>query len=477
MKTQNTETSLGRRGFLRTLGLGAAGLALSDLLPAFAPRALASGGFDTTNMPFLVFATFDGGWDQLLALDPRDATLFGESAGIHAAYDLVQDTGVQSVLQETGGTGVRTPAGSAIDFGPACGRLPDYFADLCVVRGMDMGTLTHEVGRRYFLTGKFPRGLQASGSSLSTWVASEVGDLTPVPNLVVGMESYNEGLETFATGLTIQSSADLQYVLKAIGEPLPGATAAAVDAYVRRGGCFDQLLDQDGRVSEFLAARTKSETLAGGTLAAHFDFNGQASPEIQQVFQHFGINPVGFQAQAELQGPKGQAAIAAQAITHEVSQVVSIRLAAGIDHHDNNWSTEHGTALREGFEALCDLIDYLKATTDARGQSYWSRTVLIASSEFARTPKLNGRDGRDHHLASSCLVAGAGIRGNTLIGATEDAQYGTQPIDPATGAVDLSGSGVIVRPPDVHATVLKALGLGYDHIDNQSPVVLDAMLA
>ena len=42
---------------------------------------------------------------------------------------------------------------------------------ICVVRGMSMETLTHEAGRRRFITGKPPSGLLARGSSGATWLA------------------------------------------------------------------------------------------------------------------------------------------------------------------------------------------------------------------------------------------------------------------------------------------------------------------
>ena len=47
-------------------------------------------------------------------------------------------------------------------FGPYLGDLLGHASKLAVVRGISMDTLTHEVGRRRFLTG----GFQASGSGL-----------------------------------------------------------------------------------------------------------------------------------------------------------------------------------------------------------------------------------------------------------------------------------------------------------------------
>ena len=52
----------------------------------------------------------------------------------------------------------------------------------------------------------------------------------------------------------------------------------------------------------------------------------------------------------------------------------------------------------------------------------WSHTTLVVFSEFSRTPLVNGRDGRDHHLTNSCLVAGPGLLGNrAMVVVSEDA--------------------------------------------------------
>ena len=48
------------------------------------------------------------------------------------------------------------------------------------------------------------------------------------------------------------------------------------------------------------------------------------------------------------------------------------------------------------------------------------------------------------------------------------------PIDHATGELDSKGSHI--RPPDVHATLLAAAGLPYDHISNQDPVLLKSIM-
>ncbi|MFT7623548.1 MAG: hypothetical protein ACI9WU_002731 [Myxococcota bacterium] len=471
--TTRRNMTIGRRRLLQ--GLGAlAGTGLSgELSGLFTQVARAQTAFDADSTPLLLVCTFDGGWDQLLGLDPRNSKT-PPSAGIAPSYDLVAGSSpvVQQALSATGGTGLVTPQGSAITFGPAVGKLADLYADLCVVRGINMGTLTHEVGRRYNLTGKFPRGLAASGSSLGTWHAHQTGDLTPIPNLVVSGESFNEGLHGFATGLQVRQSFDLLTVLAALGEPLSAAAQQAVDAWAWVPKCSDQLYDGEGAVTRFLDAREKSAALADGSLAGHFRFNGGTNATVDALKAHFGVA-----TNADLNGPAGQAMIAVQALTQGVSQAVHIPLAtASIDHHDDDYQSDHAPALVAGFEALADTIAWLKQARDANNQPFWDRTTLLVTSDFARTPRLNGRGGRDHHLASSCLLAGAGIRGNTVVGATDDAAMGIRGIDPTTGAA-VSEGGILVRPPDIHATLTKAMGIGHEHIDNQDPVVLSAALA
>ncbi|MSQ84927.1 MAG: DUF1501 domain-containing protein [Myxococcales bacterium] len=463
-------SSIARRRILQGLGLASAGFLGRDLLksPAFALPV------DPNKNPLLVVATFPGGWDQMLALDPRDLSKTTIDSAAQPSYDLCvpTDPEVQKFLVETKGSGVLQPVGSKLSFGPGIGRMAQHWQDLCLIRSLDMGTLTHEVGRRFLLTGKFPRGLEASGSALGTWWAAQGGDSSPIPNLVVGGESYNEGLDIFASGLRINAAKDLLTVLTAQGAALPPATESAITDYLMKKGCGDDLLNGDGLVDDYLASRNKSLLLASGKLGVPFQFTATPSAEIQKLYDAFHINSKILQL--ELAGPRGQVMLAGQALAQGISQAVSINVSDSIDHHDDDWELRHARDLREGFNALADLIDFLKATPDKAGVALWSRTTLLVCSDFARTPKVNARGGRDHHLASSCLLAGKGIKGDTVIGAT-DSGLGMQGLDPLTGQVDPNQNAA--RPPDVHATLLHAAGLGYSHISNQMPRLITAALA
>jgi uncharacterized protein (DUF1501 family) len=75
-----------------------------------------------------------------------------------------------------------------------------------------------------------------------------------------------------------------------------------------------------------------------------------------------------------------------------------------------------------------------------------ANTLVLAFSEFGRTPVINPRGGRDHWTGAwSVLFAGGGIRGGQVVGAT-DAWAGEVKDRP-------------IEPANIAATVYRALGI------------------
>jgi hypothetical protein len=82
---------------------------------------------------------------------------------------------------------------------------------------------------------------------------------------------------------------------------------------------------------------------------------------------------------------------------------------------------------------------------DLAGRGLLDETLVVCLSEFGRTPRFNGRAGRDHWgPVFSIALAGGGIRGGVIHGASD--RLGAQPRDGR------------VRPEDVTATILHCLG-------------------
>jgi hypothetical protein len=88
--------------------------------------------------------------------------------------------------------------------------------------------------------------------------------------------------------------------------------------------------------------------------------------------------------------------------------------------------------------------------TDLDERGLLAETLVVVLSEFGRTPRINAQAGRDHWpQAQSILLAGAGIPGGTIHGATD--QHAAYPVsDPVT-------------PPDLGQTLLHLLGIPDDY--------------
>lgn len=113
----------------------------------------------------------------------------------------------------------------------------------------------------------------------------------------------------------------------------------------------------------------------------------------------------------------------------------------GWDMHDRyfqQYQDRHAWMLDQAMTALLDDLE-------ARG--LLEETVVIALGEFGRTPKINGKSGRDHwNDCYSGLIAGGGLRTGQVIGASDP--LGEYPLQrPMT-------------PADLFTTALAQLGIG-----------------
>jgi hypothetical protein len=114
------------------------------------------------------------------------------------------------------------------------------------------------------------------------------------------------------------------------------------------------------------------------------------------------------------------------------------------DTHTNNMA---------GTRSCCDQTDLPVAglLTDLAQRGLLDSTLVFWGGEFGRTPGAQGRDGRDHHpYGFSVWLAGGGIKGGQVHGATDD--FGYRAAAQRTSVADL------------HATMLHLLGLDYGRL-------------
>ena len=136
----------------------------------------------------------------------------------------------------------------------------------------------------------------------------------------------------------------------------------------------------------------------------------------------------------------GRGALLARKLVETGVRFVQVN-RGGFDNHMDVFPAmcNHGSVMDP---ALASLISDLAAS------GRLEKTLVIMLSEFGRTPNINKDAGRDHHAkVFSCLMAGGGIKGGRVIGASDK-----DGMEPAQRPVLVA---------DLHASVCHALGI--DH--------------
>ncbi len=468
---------LSRRSFYKGLGLGLGGVlgwggvslsgdSLATIEQGLAQESQSNGG------RYFMHLCLEGGWDLLLGLDPRNPLDYPD-----------QDASATGI--ETGYTRLpiqfsREPIrGDHFELGPCAEPLHAWSEQIALVRGLDMATLTHEVGRRHLNTAVAPSGLSARGSSVSTRIAAltEVdGGQQVIPHLAHLVESYNQDQMSSATALQVSSVDHLQYLLQeTLGIPsyMPVHIRGALNRYwekqqneYERHWQSQQVNTESKRLLDrALKTRVQARRLVTRSLHESFQFNADHQASLRA---HYGIAP------NQLDTPFGRAALAAQALKTGLSRSVHLNLVNNLDTHDQQWAQDHSTSLYNGFLALSKLLEDLANSPDPLGGgSLLDQTTIVVSSEFSRTPRLNVRGGRDHHLCNAALLIGRGIQGGQVLGASTNEFMSPLRINYATGQVDPNGRSI--RPEDLMRTAIHAMGLTVSDTAIRGEVISSAL--
>jgi uncharacterized protein (DUF1501 family) len=91
-------------------------------------------------------------------------------------------------------------------------------------------------------------------------------------------------------------------------------------------------------------------------------------------------------------------------------------------------------------------------------------------SEMGRTPNYNKGNGKDHWSIGSIMFLGPGIKGNRVIGATDEKQFHV-PLNPQTLATD-KDKGIRVRPEHIHEALRQYAGIDNHALSKKFPLGL-----
>lgn len=384
---------IGRRNFLQ-LGFGAlGGLGFTELLQRRAEAAKAKG--TSTNNINCILIWLDGGPSHYETFDPKpDAPvdIRGEFKSIPTAIPGVH-------FSETI---------------PTLAKIADKFA---VVRSICHKDPNHGGGNHYLMTGAatpVPVGCGAVVSfhpSIGSMVSHERGIRNGLPAYVSLPSMSRSGGPNFlgAQHAPFVISGDPSQASFRVRDVTLPAEISEGRAQSRKA--LLSSLDRMQRIQEAAA----EDPLLGFDQSYTQGFNLLGSPKAQAAFD-LSKEP---EAIRKLYGQNdfGQRLLLARRLA-EVGVSFTVAYWGGWDHHKTIFKT-----FRDGYAQKLDVaLSGLIIDLEQRGML--DSTLVVCLGEFGRTPKVNKDAGRDHWPgAMSVFMAGAGIPGGAVIGATDPKGY------------------------------------------------------
>ncbi len=360
----------------------------------------------------LIVVLNSGGWDVTYALDPKPG----------AARIDVPDGEHKRIGQIDLLSHAARPAVDAF--------FERYGALTALVRGVQVRSFIHNDCTKRILTGT-PSDQNADFAAIA---AHELGRDLPVPYLVLGNSALSGPYAalTGRAGTTNQISSLLNpdgYFISAA----PYAPSEQEEAAVRR--YLDASTDR--------LAATRGRSAANRKQIEAF----QRSLEQNQLLRTFARTRGGFGQPDYTPDLEVQIEVATSALEGGLCHAAMLE-TSGWDTHDDN--TQQNELHQKLFANLLLLAQTLEQ------KALLSRSVVVVLSEMGRTPKLNAGGGKDHWPVTSALVFGAGVRGDRVLGGTDE-QLGALSVNLQSGAAD--GAGKQLQTGNLAAGLLRLVGV------------------
>ena len=128
-----------------------------------------------------------------------------------------------------------------------------------------------------------------------------------------------------------------------------------------------------------------------------------------------------------------------------------VQIYSGGGNFTESWDAHFDLELNHGMHCAETDKPIAGLLTDLKSRGLLDSTLVIWHGEFGRMPISQRMNGRDHNpLGFSVWMAGGGIKGGTVLGATDE--YGYAAVESKTSVNDL------------HATILHQMGLDHEKL-------------
>ena len=318
---------------------------------------------------------------------------------------------------------------------PHIGSIAD---EIAVINSMHTEQINHDPAHTFMNTGSIIPGRPSMGSWLLYGLGAETDEL---PGYVVmtssgGGQNQPIASRQWHSGFLPSKFQGVQFNAK--GDPVH---------YVRNPKGVSQADQEDllgtiNRMNGILQGHQNDPEIATRIAQYEMAFKMQASVpglmdvtgEPQHVFDAYGAKP-------------GDGSFASNCLNARRLAERGVRF---IQLYHRGW--DHHGGVKKGINTVAGHIDQATAALikDLKARGMLEDTLVIWGGEFGRTPMAQG-DGRDHHIqAFSLWMAGAGIKGGTTYGSTDELGY------------KVAADGVSVH--DLHATMLHQLGIDHERL-------------
>ncbi len=292
---------------------------------------------------------------------------------------------------------------------------------ISIIRSMTHGEAAHERGTHNMLTGyrpspaiKFP--------SFGSIISHEQGSRNNLPPYVaipsVFAPEQGSGYMSTAYGPFALGSdpADAGFTVRDLASPK--------DIDIKR---FERRRSLLSAVDDHFRTIEKSEAINAMDSFYEAAYNLISSNRAREAF-NLNAEPAKLRDEYG-RNAAGQRFLLARRLVEAGTRMVSVNYG-GWDHHSN---------IKSAFESQAPAFDvaFARLIRDLDERGLLDTTLVLVSSEFGRTPKINGTNGRDHHpRVFSVAMAGGGVKRGFVYGKSD--ALGAEPDDNPVGPEDLA---------------------------------------
>ncbi len=377
---------------------------------------------------FWISVNAGGGWDPTYFIDPKGNRPRLDGRGPVNNYSV-------NAIRSAGN--IAFPASYPENIDPPDANSAGHFANffprhasrLLVINGIDTQTNNHDSGSRYVWSGKI-----------------------------------ESGYPSFAA-LAAASSAPTQPLAYISNGGYDNTASLVAPARIGEGKVFQQLAfpnasrpsEEAGNRHEYFAAsiykeieQARIDRLERLRSSASLPLRKKQIAEL--IMSRVGDNNLGrlvsLLPDRVSSGLEGQAEVAVAAFASGIAVSANMHMG-GFDTHGNH-DQNHSRRLMQLLEGIDHLWNQIELN------NLQDKVTVIVGSDFGRTPFYNDNNGKDHWNVTSIMAMGADVRGNRVVGATDDHVEALK-INPQSLLVD--PNGIILKPEHIHLALRRMAGV------------------